>query len=85
MPKAANQLPSRARLNVCRLNDEKVVKPPQMPTMTKMRRFWLAGMAPSGMVRAPKKPMTKLPRMLMAMVPQGKLSPQSRPAMSPSP
>jgi hypothetical protein len=35
--KAAPGFPSRARSRVCRLKDEKVVKPPQMPIITKAR------------------------------------------------
>lgn len=46
LPIAPSQEPSRARASVCRLNDEKVVNPPQMPTITKVRRFGLAEAGP---------------------------------------
>ena len=34
---ARSQSPSRARFSVCRLNDENVVKPPQIPAITNCR------------------------------------------------
>src|SRR5690349_6568821 len=34
---ARSQSPSRARFSVCRLNDENVVKPPQIPIITNCR------------------------------------------------
>ena len=63
--------PLRMRSKVWRLKDEKVMNPPQMPTMIKRRMFSETGNLPLARVRVPKKPMMKEPQILMMIVPQG--------------
>jgi hypothetical protein len=63
-------------LRVCRLKEEKVVKPPQRPSMMNCRVSEPTKSRPSGAVRVATKPMTKEPRRFTRMVPQGKVSPK---------
>ena len=61
LPRACATRPSRASSNVCRLNDEKVVNPPQTPTMTKARISTGTEKRPPLAVKVPKKPMMNEP------------------------
>src|SRR6478672_6220363 len=72
---ARSQSPSRARFSVCRLNDENVVKPPQIPISTNCRAVVPTSKRPSGSVNVKKKPMIQEPTTLTTSVPHGKISP----------
>src|SRR5580693_492836 len=50
LPPARNHSPSFTRLSVCKLNEENVVKPPQMPTITNCRAVEPTKTRPSGPV-----------------------------------
>ena len=70
---ALNQSPVLTMANVSRVNDENVVKPPQIPTMRKRRRFSEIPSRPPEMAKVPTKPIMKQPITLTAIVPQGKV------------
>jgi hypothetical protein len=76
---------SRIRSSVCRLNDEKVVKPPHIPTMTKARKLNEATARPPGPVKVAKNPITNDPMMLISIVPQGNCGPRSSATNAASP
>jgi len=59
---ARSHSPSFIRFSVCRLNDEKVAYPPQIPTITNWRAVVPTNMRPSGPVSVRKKPVTNDPR-----------------------
>jgi len=59
-------------------------KPPQIPTITKIRMSGGTLTGPLVPVRAPNKPMTKEPRTLMSKVPQGNCGPVRAPTAAAS-
>ena len=69
---ARQGMPARARSNVCRLNDENVVKPPQRPTSSARRQPSVSGACPLGSVNVPRKVMANEPDTFTASVPRGK-------------
>jgi len=72
---ALNHSPSSARFRVCKLKEENVVYPPQIPSMKNCRNVAGASHRPSGPVAVANSPMTNEPETLMQSVPQGKVSP----------
>ena len=68
--------PARSRSSVCKLNDEKVVNPPQKPTITNSRQGSGQGYRPCARVSVPKNPITNDPSTLTISVPQGKCFPK---------
>ena len=68
---ARDHSPLRSNNSVCRLSEEKVVKPPQRPTVTKMRQLGVTGSRPPEVVSMKKKPMTKDPVTFTKSVPRG--------------
>ncbi len=68
--------PARASSTVCKLKAEKVVKPPQSPTVTKTRISGGTSNRGTSTVSVPKQPMTKDPSTLISSVPQGNAIPQ---------
>jgi hypothetical protein len=65
-------MPERIKSKFCRLKDEKVVNPPQIPTITNIRMFSGTANLPPVTVSVPKKPITKDPSTLMRTVLAGK-------------
>src|SRR5688500_15386158 len=68
--------PPRARFSVWRLNAEKVVYPPQSPTMKNSRVVGLTRRRPSVPVKVAKNPIRNDPVTLIRSVPHGKVSPK---------
>src|SRR6185437_2460554 len=66
------------RFRVCKLKDEKVVYPPQMPLIRKARMCGGAKSRPSVPVTLKKIPMSSDPVILTRRVPQGKVSPNQK-------
>src|SRR6266581_2264664 len=76
LPPARNHSPSFNKLSVCRLNEEKVVNPPQIPTITNWRVVEPTKTRPSGPVSAAKNPMMKEPTTFTMSVPHGNVAPK---------
>src|SRR2546429_2177276 len=70
---ALNHSPSWASVSVCKLKEEKVVYPPQIPSMKNCRKVGAASQRPSGPVTVANSPMTNEPLTLTKSVPQGKV------------
>lgn len=69
--------PSVASVSVWRLNEEKVVYPPQIPVMKNCRVLTRANTRPSGPGNVAKKPMMNDPETLTTNVPPGKHRPDA--------
>src|ERR1051325_5979014 len=75
---ACNHSRSCKSLSVCRLNEEKVVYPPQMPIMKNCLPVGPIKRRPPGSVNVAKKPITSEPLTFTNKVPQGNVSPKYR-------
>jgi hypothetical protein len=76
LDKANNHRRSTIRIKVCRLNDEKVVKPPQIP-MTSNCCKALARLLFATCIRKPEKTPARIePEIFTANVPKGNVSPR---------
>lgn len=72
---ALNHWPSSARLSVCKLKEENVVYPPQIPSIKNCRNEAGASHRPSGPVAVANSPMTNEPVTFTERVPHGNVSP----------
>jgi hypothetical protein len=65
-------MPDRIKSNVCRLNEENVVNPPHIPTITNNRILSGTAYLTPAIVKVPKKPMINEPIILIRTVLVGK-------------
>jgi hypothetical protein len=72
---AALQRLLRIRLNVCKLNEENVVSPPQMPTAKNSLTHWPQANPPNRTTYPATSPVTNEPARFTTSVPYGKVSP----------
>ena len=77
---ACDRLPAWMSFSVCRLNEENVVYPPQIPAMKNARPPGGTSQRPSGLVSVAKNPMANEPATLEMNVPPGHVPPRVRPA-----
>src|SRR5258708_20082884 len=76
---ALPHLPSKIRFQVCKLNEEKVVKPPQMPTTTNCFKPEAKNASLRCPSQAAANPMISEPTRFTPKVPHGKVSPNRSP------